>query len=89
MADAVAAGLMLAASFNLVYEGFSYGEPLSYGDARAVAGLLPGLALIVASRRERTRRALSHALAVRALLERPSSAAHRPETLPAPAGAPS
>jgi hypothetical protein len=80
---------MLAASFNLVYEGFSYGEPLSCGNARAVAGLLLGLALIVASRWERTRRALCHALAVRALLERPSSAAHRPETLPAPAGAPS
>lgn len=51
LANAVAAGLMLSASFNLVYEGLSYGERLSYGNARVVTGLLLGLALITASRR--------------------------------------
>lgn len=43
--SAVASGLMLAASFNLVSEGIDYGMP------RTVAGLLLGLAGIVASRR--------------------------------------
>ena len=51
LANAAAGGLMLAASFNLVYEGLSYGESLAYGNARVVTGLLLGLALIVASRR--------------------------------------
>lgn len=51
VANAIAAGLMLAASFNLVYEGLAYGEQLSYGNARVVAGLLLGLVLIIASRR--------------------------------------
>lgn len=43
--SAVASGLMLAASFNLVFEGIGYGMP------RTVAGLLLGLGGIVASRR--------------------------------------
>lgn len=43
--SAVASGLMLAASFNLVFEGIGYGMP------RTVAGVLLGLFGIVASRR--------------------------------------
>lgn len=44
LANALAAGLMLAASFNLVYEGLSYGVP------RVVLGLLLGLLLVVGGR---------------------------------------
>ena len=43
-ADGMAAGLMLAASFNLVNEGLNYGMP------RTVLGILLGLGFIVASR---------------------------------------
>jgi ZIP family zinc transporter len=44
-ANALAAGLMLAASFGLVYEG------LAYGGVRTLAGAALGLAFVVASRR--------------------------------------
>ena len=44
LANAGAAGLMLAASFNLIYEGLSYGMP------RVVLGILLGLAFIVFTR---------------------------------------
>lgn len=43
--DAVAAGLMLAASFNLIFEGIGYGMP------RTILGVILGLAAIVVSRR--------------------------------------
>jgi len=43
--DAVAAGLMLAASFNLIFEGIEYSMP------RVLLGAIVGLAAIVASRR--------------------------------------
>jgi zinc transporter, ZIP family len=43
--DAVAAGLMLAASFGLIYEG------MSYGPLRTVVGALLGLVFIVVARR--------------------------------------
>src|SRR5829696_1594771 len=43
--NAVAAGLMLAASFGLLYEG------MNYGPLRAMAGALLGLAFIVVARR--------------------------------------
>jgi zinc transporter, ZIP family len=43
--NAIAAGLMLAASFGLVYEG------MNYGLFRALAGALLGLAFIVLARR--------------------------------------
>jgi ZIP family zinc transporter len=43
--NAVAAGLMLAASFGLIYEG------VNYGLSRTLAGALLGLAFIVAARR--------------------------------------
>lgn len=42
--DAVAAGLMLAASFNLVFEGVGYGMP------RTIVGVVLGLGAIVVSR---------------------------------------
>ena len=42
--NAIAAGLMLAASFGLIYEG------VSYGLARTVLGALIGLAFIVLTR---------------------------------------
>src|ERR671913_264108 len=45
VSNAVAAGLMLAASFGLIYEGMNY-SPL-----RALAGALLGLAFIVVARR--------------------------------------
>lgn len=44
LGDAVAAGLMLSASFNLIYEG------LNYNLWRTVLGMIIGLGLIVASR---------------------------------------
>ena len=44
LANAGAAGLMLAASFNLIYEG------LDYGMSRVVLGILLGLAFIVSPR---------------------------------------
>ncbi len=43
--NALAAGLMLTASFNLVYEGLEYSMPLT------VLGILAGLGFIVLSRR--------------------------------------
>jgi ZIP family zinc transporter len=43
--NAIAAGLMLAASFGLIYEG------MNYGPLRALAGALLGLAFIVVARR--------------------------------------
>src|SRR5215218_6379782 len=43
--NAVAAGLMLAASFGLIYEG------VNYGVLRTLAGALLGLGFIVAARR--------------------------------------
>ena len=43
--NAVAAGLMLAASFGLLYEG------VNYGVLRTLAGALLGLGFIVAARR--------------------------------------
>lgn len=43
--NALAAGLMLAAAFNLIYEGLAYGMP------RTVLGVLLGLLFIVLSRR--------------------------------------
>lgn len=43
--NALAAGLMLAASFNLIYEGLAYSMP------RTVLGVLVGLGFIVLSRR--------------------------------------
>jgi zinc transporter, ZIP family len=43
--NAVAAGLMLAASFGLIYEG------VNYGPLRALAGALLGLVFIVVARR--------------------------------------
>ena len=43
--DAAAAGLMLAASFNLIFEG------IDYGLGRVIGGVLLGLVAIVASRR--------------------------------------
>ena len=45
VSNAVAAGLMLAASFGLIYEG------MNYGPLRALAGALLGLAFIVVARR--------------------------------------
>jgi zinc transporter ZupT len=45
LGDAVAAGLMLAASFNLLFEGIEYGMP------RTMLGLMIGLIGIVISRR--------------------------------------
>jgi zinc transporter, ZIP family len=45
MGDAAAAGLMLAASFNLIFEG------VDYGLVRVLGGVLLGLVAIVASRR--------------------------------------
>lgn len=46
LGDAVAAGLMLAASFNLMHEG------VEYGVSRVVLGILVGLIGIVVSRRK-------------------------------------
>ena len=43
--NAIAAGLMLAASFGLIYEG------MNYGPLRALVGALLGLAFIVVARR--------------------------------------
>jgi ZIP family zinc transporter len=45
ISNAVAAGLMLAASFGLIYEG------VEYGILRTMSGALLGLAFIVAARR--------------------------------------
>jgi ZIP family zinc transporter len=45
ISNAIAAGLMLAASFGLIYEG------MNYGALRALAGALLGLAFIVVARR--------------------------------------
>jgi zinc transporter ZupT len=45
VSNAVAAGLMLAASFGLIYEG------MYYGPLRALVGALLGLAFIVVARR--------------------------------------
>ena len=45
ISNAVAAGLMLAASFGLLYEG------VNYGLSRTLAGALLGLGFIVAARR--------------------------------------
>jgi zinc transporter, ZIP family len=45
VSNAVAAGLMLAASFGLIYEG------MNYGPLRALAGALLGLVFIVVARR--------------------------------------
>jgi ZIP family zinc transporter len=45
VSNAVAAGLMLAASFGLLYEG------MNYGPLRALAGALLGLVFIVVARR--------------------------------------
>src|SRR3712207_3934676 len=45
VSNAIAAGLMLAASFGLIYEG------MDYGPLRALAGVLRGLAFIVVARR--------------------------------------
>lgn len=45
LGNAAAGGLMLAASFNLVYEAVDYGTP------RTLVGVVLGLAFIVASRR--------------------------------------
>jgi zinc transporter, ZIP family len=48
--NAVAAGLMLAASFGLIYEG------VNHGLARTLAGALLGLRFIVGARRYLARR---------------------------------
>ena len=45
LANAAAAGLMLAASFNLIYEGLDYGMP------RVALGLVVGLLFILVTRR--------------------------------------
>src|ERR687897_736317 len=45
VSNAIAAGLMLAASFGLIYEG------MNYGPLRALVGALLGLAFIVVARR--------------------------------------
>ncbi len=45
MSNAIAAGLMLGASFNLIYEGFSY------GDWMAVGGVFLGLFFVLVSQR--------------------------------------